>query len=386
MPTKGHINPTLPVIKELVKQGHKIFFFATPEYKNVVESAGCTFKKYNFPDLDLRLVRNTVLITEKAVKLTKESILPMEKEIKALNPDCIIHDSISLVGKIIASRLKLPAVSCITTFVISKRVILRYSKAFHLSFYLMIKHGKTTLKTIREYNSLMKENGLKTSGIEDVFLNKENLNIVFTSKFFQPLGDAFGGTFHFVGTSIYDRREGEINLGKDKKIIYISLGTIHNDDLKFYKSCVEAFKDSNFTVVMSIGHRFSHEDLKNIPNNFIVKNYIPQLEVLKKASVFISHGGMNSVNESLYFGVPLIVIPQTDEQKLNGIRVKELGGGFLLSKTKITKNLIFKAVTKVMVNKKFSENAKKIGNSFKTSGGYERAASLIDEYIKHKMV
>ena len=74
---------------------------------------------------------------------------------------------------------------------------------------------------------------------------------------------------------------------------------------------MKAFENSEHTIVMSIGNKTKISDLGEIPKNFIVKNYVPQTELLTYTKLFITHGGMNSVHEGLYNGIPLVVIPQS---------------------------------------------------------------------------
>jgi len=124
-------------------------------------------------------------------------------------------------------------------------------------------------------------------------------------------------TYQFVGPSIVDRKEkAALNLNEfsqDKKLVYISLGTIVNKNLNFYKTCFKAFADMDLQVVLAVGNRIRIDDLGEIPENFSVFTYVSQLDVLTKASVFITHGGMNSVHESILKEVPMIVIPQQTE-------------------------------------------------------------------------
>lgn len=122
----------------------------------------------------------------------------------------------------------------------------------------------------------------------------------------------------------------------NKKIIYISLGTIYNSSLEFYENCFKAFKDMDVEVVMSIGKKIDINTFKDIPSNFIVRNYVPQLEILKYADIFITHGGMNSTNEGLYYELPLVLIPQSVDQPFVANRVAKLGAGIVLKKDEIT--------------------------------------------------
>ncbi|MCV5706991.1 UDP-glucosyltransferase, partial [Escherichia coli] len=87
---------------------------------------------------------------------------------------------------------------------------------------------------------------------------------------------------------------------------------------------------------LSVGKHIDTNQLKNVPPNFKVYNYVPQLEVLKQANLFITHGGMNSSSESLYFGVPMIVIPVMGDQPIVAQRIEDLKAGIQLNLKKLT--------------------------------------------------
>jgi GMP synthase (glutamine-hydrolysing) A subunit len=104
----------------------------------------------------------------------------------------------------------------------------------------------------------------------------------------------------------------------------------------FYRDCFQAFQREDLQVILSVGANVSAESLGKVPANFIVQSHVPQLDVLRRATVFVTHGGMNSVNEGLYHGVPLLVVPQMSEQAMVGRRVEELGAGIYLAKEDVT--------------------------------------------------
>ena len=120
--------------------------------------------------------------------------------------------------------------------------------------------------------------------------------------------------------------------------------------------------NKDLTVIMSIGNKTDIKDLEKIPENFKVYNYVPQLEVLKKVDLFITHGGMNSSSEGLYNGLPLIVVPQFADQFLIAERVTELGAGLPLIND-VNPSSIEKTVNEVLSKPSYRENAKKIGVS-----------------------
>ncbi len=133
---------------------------------------------------------------------------------------------------------------------------------------------------------------------------------------------------------------------------------------------------------MSIGKRTDIKDLGEIPSNFRVYNYVPQLEVLKSVDLFITHGGMNSSSEGLYNGIPLIVVPQFGDQPIVANRVAELEAGIaLVGAENLTPSAIKCAVDKVLSSNLYKENAEKIGHSLREAGGYKEAARLIKELL-----
>ena len=79
--------------------------------------------------------------------------------------------------------------------------------------------------------------------------------------------------------------------------------------------------------MMSVGEKTEIASLDRIPDNFTVENYIDQIAILQKANVFITQCGMNSVNESLYYGVSMVLFPLHSEERVVVDRVAELGAG-----------------------------------------------------------
>ena len=147
--------------------------------------------------------------------------------------------------------------------------------------------------------------------------------------------------------------------------------------------CFEAFRDLAVQVILAVGFETNIDDLQNIPQNFLVRNYVPQLEILKHTQLFITHAGMNSVQESIYFEVPMIVIPQTFEQSMNAVRAETLGVAKYLKMNNLDSESLKKASVEIL-NKppKMQIELKKISTSYKKAGGYKRAVDGIFHYTK----
>ncbi len=376
----GHINPTLPVVKELINRGNKVWYYSFKEFKKKIESTGAIFiecDKYLPPlnDKDTKKIGKdfTLLIDmsiDTTINMEKDNI---SKQLQELHIDCIVSDSICTWGKLFAQKLNISYVCSTTTFAFNQHTVKLMKQSFSEMFY-MFKGMPKMIKKLQELKPL----GYNVDKPQEIFSNNNDTNtIVYTSKEFQPMADTFSDKFAFIGTSIFEPIE---HLKKnDKKVVYISLGTVLNDNLDFYKKCILAFKNSNLKVIISVGKNTDISKLGDIPDNFIVKNSVNQVAVLEIADCFISHSGMNSVNESLYYGVPIILYPQHSEELAVTNRVIELGAGIRLKRQ--STNSIYDTVMEVLNNTSYKNNAQKISQGLKSSGGAKSGADFIESII-----
>lgn len=378
IPAHGHTNPTIGVVKELVKRGHEVWYYSFDEFKEIIEDAGANYISCDGYDLGInqnandaadKVGKSMVFSTELIVK----SVLAMDesvtKEITELKPDVIVGDSVAYWGKLIAMKLKIPFVSSTTTFAFN-----RYSSSImKTSFFDTVKMISDIPKTKKLLEPL-REKGYPAENIIDIVQNKnDTTTIVYTSKEFQPSAETFSDKYHFIGPSI--RASSGVFEKSYDTLVYISLGTVNNMNSKFFENCIKAFTDSCYQVIISVGKSVDIVSLGTYPKNISVYPYVDQMAVLKKANVFLSHCGMNSANESLYFGVPMVTYPQTPEQGGVARRVEQVGAGLPLKKNSPSE--IRKAVEQVLNNESFKNNAIKISYSFKSCGGVSEAADTI---------
>ncbi len=388
LPAYGHVNPTLSVAQVLSQKGYDVIYYSSEEFRERIEKAGIRYRSYRIQErVDLR-ISNVVDIATTILAISEKYIPILIQELEKEKPDYIIHDQLCFHGKIAAHYFHIPAASLQTSFLITKRVTFTFPQVALMYLKQIMRQGKRHIRNMNKYRKIVRKYHLKTRGFDDLFLNEEKLNIVFTSRLLQPKGKLFGKKYIFVGSSIsassrLDKNTIGTKLKTNKPIIYISLGTIFNNDLSFFHTCVQAFKDSPYFVIMSIGHRFTEKDLPAVPSNMYVQNYVPQLEILKKASIFITHAGMNSVTESLSFSVPMICIPQTGEQMLNALRIQQIGAGVVLEEEERTPERLLSLVTQMLNTKSFVQHIQPVRESLLDAGGYERAAEEIITYF-HK--
>jgi MGT family glycosyltransferase len=218
----------------------------------------------------------------------------------------------------------------------------------------------------------------------------EPLNIVFLPRIFQFSGETFDERFVFVGPSITTRNDAlevakELQLeSSNEPLLLISLGTVFNNRVDFFQQCFQAFADQPFRVILAYGSRLDRNSLGPIPDNFQAYPYVPQLDVLQHAAAFLTHGGMNSTMEALYYGVPLVVIPQMAEQAMTAKRVTELHLGLDLEAEQVSVEALQAAANQVLSDASFKEHAVQMQAEIQQSGGYKRAADAILAHTSQK--
>ncbi|MCH5250207.1 MAG: glucosyltransferase [Lachnospiraceae bacterium] len=377
IPAHGHTNPTLGVVRELISRGHQVWYYSYNALREKIEATGAIFVSCDDYDMEQKLspkdaarigkdlAFSTQILVDTTLSLDDKVCADMEQ----LKPDCIVADSMAVWGKAVALKLGIPFVSSTTTFAFNKHSAQIMKQSIGELFKMIFSMPKIN-KDIKR----LQDKGYPVKSFLDIIQNDENTHtVVYTSPEFQPCSDTFTDKYVFVGPSI---RPAESNIEKTKDIlIYISMGTVNNDMLPLYKRCIDAFSNTNYQVIISIGNLVSIEDLGEIPENISVFSHIDQIAVLKQADVFISHCGMNSVNESLYFGVPLIMLPQTSEQGGVAERVLQLGAGIKLTKTDASS--ILNNVKTVLDDPSYKQNAEMISNGFKRCSGALGAADKI---------
>ena len=382
IPAHGHTNPTLGVVKELISRGHQVWYYSYNIMREKIESTGAKFiscddygAEYQLNEKESARVGKDLAFS---TKLLVDTTLALDEkicsEMENFRPNCIVADSMALWGKAVALKLGIPFVSSTTTFAFNKHSARIMKQGIGDLFRMFLAMPKVSAQIKR-----LQKKGYPIRNVLDIIGSDDNVNtIVYTSPEFQPCSETFSDKYAFVGPSV--RNAEKIFEKKKDKLIYISMGTVNNNMLSFYRKCIDALKNTDYQVIMSVGNQVSVNEFGELPENVSVFSYVDQIAVLEQADVFISHCGMNSVSESLYFGVPLIMVPQTAEQKGVAQRVYELGAGVKLEGTDVSS--ILSAVNKIFADSTFKNNAEKIERSFKSCTGAIAAADKIIEVCK----
>lgn len=385
IPAFGHTNPSIEVVRELTKRGHRVRYYSFADFREKIEGAGAEFVPCDeyLPPVDEKAERRLrrVSTTEMSVQ-SFETTARMDKmlaaDVKAFTPDLIVSDSACFWGKLTAQKYGLPMVCSTTTFAFNRysSQYMKYSAAEMADMVLGLPRLNRAMRKLRPLGYRVK------SALNIVQNTNDTDTIVYTSARFQPCAETFDAAhYRFVGPSLR-AREPEEKTGRP--LVYISLGTVINDHPDFYRHCIQALGTEDMNVLISCGRAFDPAQLGTLPENMRVEQYVDQLAVLAKASLFITHCGMNSASEGLYMGVPELLFPLTGEQQAVARRVREMGAGRLLTPQEAADpGAIRRAVKEALADEALKNAAAAMRADFLASGGPGEAADFIEQLGHH---
>ncbi len=383
IPSRSHINPTLPIVQELVARGEEVIYYLTELFRAEVEATGATFRGY---ETKIEQINKAAFSSGKPVGLpmymADESLYVIPQileEIRAAQPDCIVYDTMCLSGRLIAEILHVPAVNF--------RMIFAFNKRLAEIFQRNALQDPAGLEAFQAtMNTLCSLYHVQPFHIGSIFTHEEPLNLVTIPRAFQIDGDSFGEKYRFVGPALAPRKEQvefPFDQIEDQPVVYITQGTVYNDRPHFFNLCFTALADTPWKVVISIGTNVDQKKLLPVPGNFLVRTYLPQVEILKRARVCVYHGSMTTTMEALSQGTPVVVIPQNiADERVNAMRIEELGLGIRLDEAALTPEGLRDAISLVSDNPTYYARVQKMQEEIEKAGGYIRAADILQEYVK----
>jgi len=310
-----------------------------------------------------------------------------QKVIKEAGIEALLVDQISPAGGTVAEYLGIPFVSIASALVLNQDISVppfnttwKYSPALwakirnRIGYRLLTRIRKPIRDTIGKYRS--EWNLSPHFNANDGYSKLAQLSQQ-PAEFEFPRED-LPACFHFTGAYHNPISRASVDFPFEKltgqPLIYASMGTLQNRLMGVFENIAEACVGLDAQLVISLGGGMSQDSLPKLPGSPLVVGYAPQLELLQKASLTITHAGLNTTLESLNQGVPMVAIPITNDQPGVAARIAWTGCGEMIKLSDLNVSKLRITIKKVLTQESYKNNAIRLQKANQQAGGVGLAA------------
>ena len=382
LPSGGHVRPLLPLVAALGDRGARTVQWAFPEWEAECRKAGGEFR--SVPDFGIEMdppPPNLIGVAELIARATERVTPWMTEQIRDSGADVVLRDTFAQYGRYAACEIGLPQV-VFSSMMAVHRGIRPTLRSMPAALAQLVAGTPDALRLRLVSRRLEQRYGEPMGGWLEVLSGRYGCTtLVGTSRGMQtrPEGLAsedvrFVGPLRAASAPTGSEESALSALSEDEELVYVSLGTVFEDRPAFFRDAAIALARPGRRVVLSVG-RIAPQTLGALPLGVTAHPHVDQLAVLRRADLFITHGGFNSVQEGLVAGVPLLVFPQMQEQVLNADRVSELGAGLRLRRASSAR--IAAQADLVLGDPRFQAAAQRAGEELRAAVDLDGAVNAV---------
>lgn len=413
IPASGHLNPIIAIAQQLLMRGQHVYVATDSSYHPQIERAGLTPLELVYPDgavpyIMQQFQRPARWISQFQRKppqtyffdFLDELVDQMIRLIRTIRPDALLTDLNFYAGPIAADATRLPyATYCAIVNTLRSDDAPPYGLG---SDWVPPQHPVRLLwpwlnlpvewvlwRHDRIVNLLRQQYGLPA--VKGGMLHHSPfLSMVPTTDAYEYPRRQVPEQIMYIGP-VTSARRGEIHddfpwewLNDDRPTVYASMGTIIGA-VRIFQAVVDAAARTNrWKAVLAVGRGTDIQQFQDAPNNILIRNFVPQLELLPYVDAVVSHGGNNTVTETLLHGKPLLVIPMSADQPESAGRVKACGAGLRLRPGLATASRLGDLIERVVFEPQFREAAERVQVSYQQTDGATTAAALVEKLAQHQ--
>ncbi|MCR3761565.1 hypothetical protein KYB31_21560 [Clostridium felsineum] len=429
-PTMGHTNAILSIAVRLKELGHEVLF-VIPNAKRIPEKIINRLPDYvktslSIPgkvrangincvsiDMPIKVFFKYIILpfakrfteTQYAMNVFSDCLYKYSKLIEGIvlreKPDVIANDFFFFPPYIVVERYDIP---CVTIYhsglpfrgdgipPFGSGLDINGNWGVKGKLYSILSRNTNKLVTKRYIRACKK---MDVSDIRKVNWSKPYskwLNLLLTSKEIEAPRQlnnnntiSVGPCFSCKRIDIQDKFPFEI-LSEEIPKIYVSLGTVFNNKPKVFKKILSGLEKENYQVIVSAGGAYNKLIKYNFNNNILIFKRVPQLEILKKVDIVISHGGNNTINKTLAAGKPIIVMPIGGEQGDNASKIQYLNVGKRINISNFSSNEVLEKVKSIFADSIYKQNAERIRKIISKTDGVSTSVKLISSVAENRKI
>ena len=408
LPVPGHLNPMTALARKLQSRGHDVVFISLADVAPFVEAAGlpfvpCSEEAYPAGSLGKLVRRLSELSGEEALHFTVNAMMKgytaslfesLPDTLSEAAVDALVLDQYQPYAELIPMHLGMPFVQ------VSNALHVDYTGLTPICFVdwpyqTGVDATARNMEGVRRARMLLEP----VTAAAQAYTRKVGLSVDWNNPHstLSPLAWVtqcprefdFGRApdfpqFHYAGPFHDGRGRMDFDFPwqqlTGQPLVYASMGTLQNGLIEIFRSITQAatgLKELQF--VLAVGGQLDPKELGDIPSNVLVVSHAPQIEILKRSSVCITHAGLNTVLESLTSGVPMLAVPITNDQPGVAARIADKKVGVVISPDQASPGGFVAALNQLLRDPTFRDNAQKIQKAIRRIDGLSTAAGILEK-------
>ncbi len=406
-PATGHLNPMTALAHSLELRGHEVVIFGIADTAERVRAAGIQFHQIGAQDfpagtlekLDDRMAQLSGIATfrftlEQVRNSTRMVLRDGPDAVRSANVDALLVDEANFAGNV-ADYLGLPwiSIALIPPLLPDDRFPPFWFGWAARQHRLSRLRNRIAIHTLllfaapifKEVNQRRSAWGLKPHTRPEEGLSPlAQITQLPEALEFDVHGEKPAG-LHYAGPFVHSLQRPPVDFPWDqldgRPLIYASLGTFQNGFEHIFKIIADACAGLDAQLVISLGGRLDPAQLAPFPGDPLVVGFAPQLDILKRAALVITHAGLNTVLESLSEGVPMVAVPLGNDQPGVAARLKARGAALVVSRHGLKPARLRRAVLRVLGDASYRSSAQALQKAIQQLDGPEHAADLIEQTL-----
>lgn len=403
----GHLNPMTTLGYELQQRGHCVTYVGHLDAQPNVLAAGLEFRAIGeaaFPAgaITAALAKlgqlSGLAAFQYTVEVFKQITLTLLQDapaaIQSAGVEALLIDQASFGSSTVAQLLELPFISVCSAMMLNQEPDVppfNTSWRYHPAWWARLRNqaGHTLMERlaqpitalVAEYRQQAHLSPYRHSN--DVYSNLAQL--CQQPAAFEYPRQYLPACFHFTGpyTNPASRKPTAFPYERltGKPLVYASLGTVQNRLLGTFQMIAEACQDLDTQLVIALGGGSTPDALPTLPGQPLVVGYAPQLELLQRTTLTITHAGLNTTMESLGNGVPMVAIPIANDQPGVAARITWTGTGEMVPLSRLSVPRLRSAIKRVLTEPSYKQQALRLQAAIRDAGGVKRAADVIEQVM-----
>ncbi|GAA4942593.1 glycosyltransferase [Actinoplanes utahensis] len=378
IPFHGHVNPSLEIVRTLVRRGHRVTYANDARFADVVEGAGAELKPY-----ESKLPADGGAGTEDPIEQLTfflDDAIAMLPQLRAAyrddKPDLFLYDIAGAPARLLGEQWGIRAVQLSSTFVAWE--------GYEEEMAPVVEAMRADPRGAGYYRRFTEWLTTEGSSVTDsmAFQGRPVRGLVLPPEALQPNADRVDrSVYSFVGPVLGDRsHQGSwARPAGAEKVLLVSLGSEFTRQPEFYRRAIAAFGDlPGWHTVLQIGKHVDPAELGEVPDGVEVRSWVPQLAVLEQADAFVTHAGMGGSSEGLYCGTPMIAVPQAADQFANAEQLAALGVARVVDGATVTAAELRSALLELTGDPVVLARSAELRRQAREAGGADRAADLVE--------